>query len=147
MHFANKVLIELKNREWNVCITVKGYNLSTINSDTTATPSMFKICKLVWQFVKKVQFLPNKSTMMIIVSLIRSWSPVQNVTICPRACSLTLASLSTQLIYQDSKGPFKYYVSMFLAFFLAHPPAYVGINSTVNQQKMPFSDPTHPPLC
>ena len=43
------------------------------------------------------------------------------------------------------KGPFKYYVSMFLAFL--GPPTYVSINSTVNQQKLPFSDPTHPLLC
>ena len=42
------------------------------------------------------------------------------------------------------KGPFKYYVSMFLAFL--GPPTYVSINSTVNQQKLPFSDPTHPLL-
>ena len=30
-----------------------------------------------------------------------------------------------------------------------HPPTrnYVSINSTVNQQKLPFSDPTHPLLC
>ena len=27
--------------------------------------------------------------------------------------------------------------------FQAHPPTYVSINSTVNQQKLPFSDPTH----
>ena len=26
-------------------------------------------------------------------------------------------------------------------------PTYVSINSTVNQQKLPFSDPTHPTLC
>ena len=39
------------------------------------------------------------------------------------------------------KGPFKYYVSMFLAC-LAHPPiTYVSINSTANQQKLLFSDP------
>ena len=34
---------------------------------------------------------------------------------------------------------------MFLAFL--GPPTYVSINSNVNQQKLPFSDPTHPPLC
>ena len=34
---------------------------------------------------------------------------------------------------------------MFLAFL--GPPTYVSINSTVNQQKLPFSDPTHQPLC
>ena len=34
---------------------------------------------------------------------------------------------------------------MFLAFL--GPSTYVSINSTVNQQKLPFSDPTHPPLC
>ena len=39
-----------------------------------------------------------------------------------------------------SKGPFKYYVSMFSAFL--GPPTYVNINSTVNQQQLPFSDPT-----
>ena len=27
------------------------------------------------------------------------------------------------------------------------PPTYVSINSTVNQQKLPFSDPTYPLLC
>ena len=27
------------------------------------------------------------------------------------------------------------------------PPTYVSINSTVNQQKLPFSDPKHPPFC
>ena len=27
------------------------------------------------------------------------------------------------------------------------PRLYVSINSTVNQQKMTFSDPTQPPLC
>ena len=43
------------------------------------------------------------------------------------------------------EGPFKYYVSMFLAFL--GPPTYVSINSTVNQQKLTFSEPTHPPLC
>ena len=46
---------------------------------------------------------------------------------------------------EHNKGPFKYYVSMFLTFL--GPPTYVSINSTVNQQKLPFSDPTHPPLC
>ena len=38
-------------------------------------------------------------------------------------------------------------LSMFLALLWAHLPTYVSINRTVNQQKMPFSDPTHPPLC
>ena len=36
-----------------------------------------------------------------------------------------------------------------LAYFdilKAHPLTYVSINSTVNHQKLPFSDPTHPPL-
>ena len=46
-------------------------------------------------------------------------------------------------------GPFKYYVSMFLAFL--GPPTNDSINGSVNQQKLPFSDPpsgsTHPPLC
>ena len=44
--------------------------------------------------------------------------------------------------FKTHKGPFKYYVSMFLAFL--GPPTYVSMNSTVNQ---PFSDPTHPLLC
>ena len=40
-------------------------------------------------------------------------------------------------------GPFKYYVSMFLAF-LGPPTSYVGINSTVNQQNCHFlTPPTH----
>ncbi len=43
------------------------------------------------------------------------------------------------------KGPFKYYVSMFLAFL--GPTTYVSINSNVNQQNLQFSDTTHPPLC
>ena len=42
------------------------------------------------------------------------------------------------------KGPFKFYVSMFLVFL--GPTTYVSINSTVNQQKLPFSDPNHPIL-
>ena len=56
-----------------------------------------------------------------------------------------------------TKGPFKYYVSMFLVFLgppkntrgtsILRPPTYVSIKSTVNQQKLSFSDPTHPPLC
>ena len=38
--------------------------------------------------------------------------------------------------------PFKYHVSMFLAFSRpTHSPTYARKNSTVNQQKMPFSDP------
>ena len=45
----------------------------------------------------------------------------------------------------STKGPFNYYVSMCLAFL--GPPTYTSINSTINQQKLPFSDPTHPPLC
>ena len=39
------------------------------------------------------------------------------------------------------KRPFKYYISMCLAFL--GPPTYVSINSNVNQQKLPFSDPTN----
>ena len=39
-----------------------------------------------------------------------------------------------------SQRPFKYYVRMFFGFFGTH----VRTNSTVNQQKLPFSDPTHP---
>ena len=31
--------------------------------------------------------------------------------------------------------------------FLAHTTTYVSMNSTVNQQKLAFSDPTHPLLC
>ena len=42
------------------------------------------------------------------------------------------------------RGPFKYYVIMFLTFF--DPPTSLMIYSTVNHQKLPFSDPTHPPL-
>ena len=42
------------------------------------------------------------------------------------------------------KGPFKYYVIMFLTFL--GPPTSLMIYSTVNHQKLPFSDPTHPPL-
>ena len=44
------------------------------------------------------------------------------------------------MVTDSSQGPFKYYVSMCLAFL--GPPTYVSINSTVNQQKLPFSDPT-----
>ena len=44
-----------------------------------------------------------------------------------------------------SQGPFKYYVSMLLAFL--DPPTFVSKNSTVNQQKLPFSDPIYLPLC
>ena len=55
---------------------------------------------------------------------------------------------------QFHKGPFKYYVSFFFGFFmpthlhqhaigLLSPPTYVSTNSTVNQQKLPFSDSTH----
>ena len=42
------------------------------------------------------------------------------------------------------KGPFKYYVIMFLT--VLGPPTSLMIYSTVNHQKLPFSDPTHPPL-
>ena len=38
-------------------------------------------------------------------------------------------------------GPFKYYVSMYWAFL--GPPTCVSRNSTVNQQKLSFSDPIH----
>ena len=40
------------------------------------------------------------------------------------------------------KGPFKYYLIMFLTFL--DPP--LMIYSTVNHQKLPLSDPTHPLL-
>ena len=40
------------------------------------------------------------------------------------------------------KGPFKYYVSMILAFL--GPPTYISVNITVDQQKLPFlTQPTH----
>ena len=55
-----------------------------------------------------------------------------------------LLSSSTALL-NPFREPFKCYVSMFLAFL--GPPTNVSINSTVNQLKLPFSDPTHPPLC
>ena len=48
------------------------------------------------------------------------------------------------ITYSSNWAPFKYYVSMFLAFL--GPPTHlchVSINSTVNQQKFPFSDPIH----
>ena len=41
-------------------------------------------------------------------------------------------------------GPFKYYVIMFLTFL--GPPTFLKIYSTANHQKLPLSDPTHPPL-
>ena len=45
---------------------------------------------------------------------------------------------------QGCKGPFKYYFSMFLAFFRpTHPPTSAYVNGSVNQQKLPLSDPTH----
>ena len=40
------------------------------------------------------------------------------------------------------KGPFKYCVIMFLTFL--GPPTSLMIYSTVNHQKLPFSDPSHP---
>ena len=43
------------------------------------------------------------------------------------------------------KGAFKYYVITFLAF-LGPPTTSLMIYGTVNHQKLPFSDPTHPPL-
>ena len=42
------------------------------------------------------------------------------------------------------RGPFKYYVIMFLTFL--GPPTSLMIYITVNHQKLPFSDPTHPLL-
>ena len=42
-----------------------------------------------------------------------------------------------------AKGPFDYNVS---CFWLLGPPTSLMIYSTVNHQKLPFSDPTHPPL-
>ena len=36
---------------------------------------------------------------------------------------------------------------MFLAFLGPPSHLHVSVISTVNQQKLPFSDPTHPPLC
>ena len=47
---------------------------------------------------------------------------------------------------QLPKGPFKYYVIIFLTFL--GPPAFncKQIYSTVNHQILPISDPTRPPL-
>ena len=45
---------------------------------------------------------------------------------------------------QVYKGPFKYYVIIFRPFL--GQPTSLMIYSTVNHQKLPFSDPTHPPL-
>ena len=41
-------------------------------------------------------------------------------------------------------GPFKCYVIMFLTFL--GPPTSLMIYTTVNHQKLPISNPTHPPL-
>ena len=41
--------------------------------------------------------------------------------------------------YLITYSSFKYYVEMFLAFL--GPPTHLSINSTVNQQKCPFSAP------
>ena len=46
--------------------------------------------------------------------------------------------------FKGNKGPFKYYIITFLTFL--GPPTSLMIYSTVNHQKLPFSDPTHPPL-
>ena len=43
------------------------------------------------------------------------------------------------ITYSSNWAAFKYYVEMFLAFL--GPPTHLSINSTVNQQKCPFSDP------
>ncbi len=43
-----------------------------------------------------------------------------------------------------TKAAFKYSVITFLAFL--GPPTSLMIYRTVNHQKLPFSDPTHPPL-
>ena len=63
-------------------------------------------------------------------------SPVVLLTLKENLCSWW-----NVLLWIQNKGPFKYYVSMFLAFLV--PPTYVRINRTVNQQKMPFFYPTY----
>ena len=48
-------------------------------------------------------------------------------------------------VFKDlHKWPFKYYVIIFLTFL--GPSTSLMIYRTVNHQKLPFSDPTHPPL-
>ena len=56
------------------------------------------------------------------------------------------ALMFTNKAVKLSKGPFMYYVNIFLAF-LTHLPNYVRMNSAVNQKKLPFSGPTHPTIC
>ena len=47
---------------------------------------------------------------------------------------------------QGNQRPFKYYVSMFLAFL--GPPTHLRQHKQFcKSEKLPFSDPTHPPLC
>jgi hypothetical protein len=57
---------------------------------------------------------------------------------------LACVSAYCPFIQEPYKGPFKYYVITFFNFL--GPPTSLMIYSTLNHQKLPFSDSTHPPL-
>ena len=67
----------------------------------------------------------------------------QNFSSKARIDDLRVKSGESDYTITVSQGPYKYYVSMFLAFL--GPPTYVSINNTVNGQNYHFLP--HPPLC
>ena len=46
----------------------------------------------------------------------------------------------------SDKGPFKYYIIKEVGGWGQKKVKFLMIYTTVNHQKLPFSDPTHPPL-